>query len=202
MPAGGDVDEGGGHRGGGRKRAGAASLQHHAADKITLGDDRVEDALDRGNGGGARYHARVHALLEPVIGHPGDAEQLDAEAELLSEIDVEPRDMADALGVDAGEADRPAEGDAGQDRQLVRGVDPVDIETRLGFRGTAHLRLGKQLGLAVEQLHDTGADRAEPGYGDLQSWFHRAGPAVVIGNSWISIRSPAPAAPAAGVAWA
>ncbi len=86
----------------------------------------------------ARHHARVDALFEPVLGQARDAEQLDAIAELLGEIDVEPRDVADALGVDAGEIDRPAERDARQDRQLVRGVDAVDVEARIGF-GVAEL---------------------------------------------------------------
>ena len=75
-------------------------------------------------------------------------------AELLGEIDVEPRDVADALGIDAGEIDRPAEGDAGEDRQLVRGIDAVDVEARIGLGVAELLRLGEHLGeLAAALAH-------------------------------------------------
>ena len=72
--------------------------------------------------------------------------QLDAIAQLLGELDVEPGDVADALGVDAGEIDRPAEPDARQDRELVRGVDPVDVKARIGLGIAELLRLGQHLG--------------------------------------------------------
>ena len=57
-----------------------------------------------------------------------EAEQLDAIAQLLGEADVDRGDVADALDMDAGEIDLGAEGDAGQDGELVRGVDAVDVE--------------------------------------------------------------------------
>ncbi len=88
----------------------------------------------------------MDALLEPILGQPRDAEQLDAIAELLGEIDVEPRDVADAFGVDAGEIDRPAKADARQDRELVGGVDAVDVEARIGLGIAELLRLGQHLG--------------------------------------------------------
>ena len=85
-------------------------------------------------------------LLEPLVGQPRDAEQFDAIAELLGEIDVEPRDVPDAFGVDAGEIDRPAKADARQDGELVGGVDAVDVEARIGLGITELLRLGQHLG--------------------------------------------------------
>jgi len=67
----------------------------------------------------------------PLLGQARDAEQLDAIAELLGEVDVEPRHVADPLGEHPGEVDRTAEPDAGEDRQLVRSVDAVDVEARI-----------------------------------------------------------------------
>ena len=94
----------------------------------------------------ARHHAGMDALFEPVLGQPGDPQQLDAEAEFVGELDVEPRDVADALGVHAVGVDRPAEREARQDRQLVGGVDPVDVEARIGLGIAELLRLGQHLG--------------------------------------------------------
>ena len=141
-----DIDKIGGDRRGGRLGAGAAPFEHDPADEIALGDDRVEHPLDRGDRGSGRHHARMHALFEPVLGQPGDPEQLDAEAELVGEVDIEPRDVADALGINAVGVDRPAEREARQDRQLVRGVDAVDVEARIGLGIAELLRLGQHLG--------------------------------------------------------
>src|SRR5947208_1681271 len=124
----------------------ASAFQHDSPDKIAFGDDRVEDTLDRGDRRLARHHAGMDALFEPVIGQPRNAEQLDAVAEFLGEIDVEPRDVADPLGIDAAEIDRAAKGDAREDRELVRGIDTVDVEAWIGFGITELLRLGEDLG--------------------------------------------------------
>ena len=142
----GDVDEIGGDRRGGRQGAGAAPFQHDPADEIALGDDRVVHTLDRRDRRRPRHHAGMDALFEPLLGQPRDAEQLDAVAELLGKIDVEPRDVADPLGVDPGEVDRAAEPDARQDRQLVRRIDAVDVEARIGFGIAELLRLGQHFG--------------------------------------------------------
>ncbi len=88
----------------------------------------------------------MHPLLETLLGKPRDAKEFDAVAELLGKIDVEPGDVADALGIDAGEVDRAAKAEARQDRELVRGVDAVDIEARIGLGVAELLRLGQHLG--------------------------------------------------------
>ena len=88
----------------------------------------------------------MDALFEPVLGQAGDAEQLDAEAQLVREADIEPRDVTDALGINAVGVDRSAEGEARQDRQLVRGIDAVDVEARISLGITELLRLGQHLG--------------------------------------------------------
>ena len=75
----------------------------------------------------------MHALLEPVRRHPRHAQELDPVAELVGEGDVHRRDVADALDVDRVEARPAAEGQRRQQRQLVRGVDAVDVEGGVGL---------------------------------------------------------------------
>ena len=57
-----------------------------------------------------------------------------------------------------------------------------------------------RFGLPLEKLDGRGADRAEPGNGDLQGWLHRLGSSQVPhGRNWISTRAAA-SGPAAGLA--
>jgi len=65
----------------------------------------------------------VDPLFDAALSPCGDAEQLDPVAELLGVGDVDGRDRADALDVDAVEIDLAAEGERGQDGQLVCGID-------------------------------------------------------------------------------
>ena len=91
----------------------------------------------------------------PLLGLARDAEQLDAVAELVGEGDVERGDAADALDMHRLERNRPAEGERREDRQLVRGVDAVDVEGRVGFRVAELLRVGQHFGeLAPALAHD------------------------------------------------
>src|SRR5437868_6683469 len=63
IPPGSNVHQIGGDRRGGREGAGAAAFEHDATDKVALGDDGIEHALDRGDRGFARHHAGMDALL-------------------------------------------------------------------------------------------------------------------------------------------
>src|SRR5216683_4912985 len=76
----------------------------------------------------------------------------DAVGKLLGKVDVEPRDVADTLGIDAAEVDQTAEPDARQDGKLVRSVDTVDIKARIGFGIAEFLRLGEHFGELVRGL--------------------------------------------------
>ena len=101
-----------------------------------------------------RHHAGVDALLDAVLGRARDAQQLDAVAQLLGVGDVQRGDVADALDMHAGEIDRAAERDAGEDRQLVGGVDAVDVEARIGLGIAQLLRLRQHVGeLAARLAH-------------------------------------------------
>ena len=87
----------------------------------------------------------MHALLDSVIGRPRDRQQLDAIAQLVREHDVLGRDMADAFDINAVEIDLVAEGDAGQNRELVRRVDTVHVEAWIGFGVAEPLRFDQHI---------------------------------------------------------
>ncbi len=79
----------------------------------------------------------------PLLRAPRDAEQLDAVAQPLGVLDVDGGELADALGVGLVELHRDAEGDRGEDGELVRGVDAVDVEGGIGLGVAQALRLGE-----------------------------------------------------------
>src|SRR4051812_18320672 len=83
----------------------------------------------------------MHAQLDALLGALGDAEELDAIAELFRIFDVLLRQSGDALGVGALELHRDAERDRRKNRELVRGVDALDVERRVGFRVAVRLRV-------------------------------------------------------------
>ena len=87
----------------------------------------------------------MHPLLDAVARLSREPEQLDAIAELLGELDIHCGDATDALDVDALEVHLRAERRPREDRQLVRGIDAVDIEAGIGLGVTGRLRLGQDL---------------------------------------------------------
>ena len=101
-----------------------------------------------------RHHGRVHALLDAALGEQGHAEQLDAVAEVLGGLDVGLGDGLDALHVDLVEGDAGAEGEAGQQRKLVGGIEAADVEGRIGLGVALGLRFLEHVGEgAVLVLH-------------------------------------------------
>ena len=88
----------------------------------------------------------MHPRLDPRLGLPRDAQQLDPIAKFRRERDVERGDRADALDMHSVERHRPAERQRRQDRQLVRRIDAVDVEARIGLGVAKPLRVGEHLG--------------------------------------------------------
>ena len=70
-----------------------------------------------------------------------DAQQLDAVAELFGVFDVGRVQFGDAFDVGLVELHRDAERDRRHDGHLVRGIDALDVEGRIGFGVTQALRL-------------------------------------------------------------
>ena len=83
----------------------------------------------------------MHAQFDPLRRAPGDAQQLDAVAQLLGVADVFARQLGDAFGIGLVELHRNAEGDRRHDGELVRGVDAFDVEGRVGLGIAQLLRL-------------------------------------------------------------
>ena len=75
----------------------------------------------------------MHAQFNTVVAALGNAEQLDPVAELFGIFDVGGFQLGDAFDVRLVELDRNAVGDGGNQRRLVRGIDPFDIEGRIGL---------------------------------------------------------------------
>ena len=88
-----------------------------------------------------RHQRGVHAQLHALGGALGDAQQLDAVAQLLGVLDVLRAQLGDALDVGLVELHRDAEGDGRHDGGLVRGVHAFDVEGRVGLRVAQALRV-------------------------------------------------------------
>ena len=85
----------------------------------------------------------MHAQLDAVRHAPRDAEELDAVAEAFGVLDVDRGELRDAFGVDLVELHRDAEGDGGEDGELVRGIDALDVDGGIGLRVAEALRFGE-----------------------------------------------------------
>ena len=71
----------------------------------------------------------------------GNAEQLDAIAELVGKGNIERADMADSLDVDRAKVDAAAECETGKNGELVSSIDTIDVERRIGLGIAQSLRL-------------------------------------------------------------
>ena len=140
----------------------------------------------------------------PCVRLARDAQELDAIAEAVGRFDVFRRDGLDALDVDFVERDAGREGEAGQQGELVRGVEAADVEGRIGFRVTLRLRFLQDVGEgallalhlgqdviagavqdAVDALDLVGAERLAQGLDDRDAAgdgrFEVEGDAVLLG---------------------
>ncbi len=88
----------------------------------------------------------MHAQLDAALDALGDAQQLDAVAQLLGVLDVGRAELGDAFDIGLVELDRNAVGDRAHDRGLVRRVHALDVEGRVGLGITQALRFGEHGG--------------------------------------------------------
>ncbi len=101
---------------------------------------------------------RVDTLEQALSIVFGDAEQPDAIAQRRRLGDVGGEQVADAARSDIGKGRPGAEGEAGEDRQLVRGVDAVDVEAGIGLSEAQRLRLGEHFGKIASLRFHLGED--------------------------------------------
>src|SRR5476649_1508491 len=140
-----DVDQVGDDGRRGRLGAGALAVVQRGADGVALHQHRVHRPFDVGDQALGRDQRRMHAQFDALGavdgGTLGDAQQFDAVAQLLGVADVDGVEFRDAFHIGFVELHRDAEGDGRHDGGLVRGVDALDVEGRIGFRVTQLLRL-------------------------------------------------------------
>ena len=96
-----------------------------------------------------RNEVRVNALEQPFRPGFGDADQTNAVTQGRGLGDIGGQNMTDPAGCDVVESGARAERQAREDRQLVRRVDAIDVETGIGFRETQRLGLGQDVGEAA-----------------------------------------------------
>ena len=135
-----DVDQVGDHRRSVGSAPAPGAVVHGLPDRVAFDQDRVHHAFDVRDQPPRRNQRRMHAQLDAFRLALGDAEQLDAVAELLGVADVLARELRDAFDVGGLELHRDAEADRRHDRELVRGVHALDVESRIGFGITQPLR--------------------------------------------------------------
>ena len=138
------------HGAGGGRATGPGAVEHQLPGGLGLHEDRVVGLADTGQRVRARDHRRVHARGDLVAAQLADREQLDHRAHVAGAGDVGRGHLGDALAVDVGRGDARVEGQAGQDRGLGGGVEPLDVGGRVGL-GVAEL-----LGL-LQRLGEPGA---------------------------------------------
>ena len=102
---------------------------------------RAHRAFDVGDQSLGRHQRRVHPQFDPVVAPLGDAQQLDAVAQLLGIGDVGRLQPGDAFDMRAVELHRDPEGDRAHDRRLVGRVDALDVEGGVGLGIAQRLRL-------------------------------------------------------------
>src|SRR6516165_5106899 len=138
-----------------RRRAGACARadQHERAHKVSVNADAVRHAVDRSDDRIFRHHGRMHTLLDAAVGARGDAEQLDAVAEIVGGFDVGRGNVLDPLDIDGVERRAHSEGERGQQRKFVRSVEAADVKGWIGLGIAAGLRLFQDLGEAAPFGH-------------------------------------------------
>src|SRR3990172_6715022 len=135
------------HDGGGRRqRAGSGALEQDATGEVALDLDGVEGAVHLGQQFVLRQQRRGDARLYGGILPAGDGQQLYRVAQLAGVEEIARRQAAYALPVDVFGPYAGVEGKAGQDRQLVGGVVPVDVVRGVGLGVAKLLRLGQSGG--------------------------------------------------------
>ncbi len=167
-----------GRRGGQLPRA--PTVEHQVADIVAGDEDGVEDARHRGHWRTGRNHGGVHAGLERPVGGLGDGQELDPVAELGSVLDILLGDGGDPFRVDVLEVYGGAEGDGGQDLELVRRVHAFDIQGGVCFRVAVRLRLLEDDGEVEPLVGHLGKDVVAGTVDDAEGREHAVGREPVL----------------------
>ncbi|MGY4288677.1 hypothetical protein ACVWXO_007897 [Bradyrhizobium sp. LM2.7] len=88
----------------------------------------------------------MHALLDARGGAHGNAEQLDAITEIGGRTQIFRRDGRDTFDIHRALSNFRAEGEAGENGELLCGVVAVDVEGRIGLGIAEPLRILQAFG--------------------------------------------------------
>ena len=141
-----DVDEVGDDGAGSGAGPRPAPLEEQPPDMVALGDDGVErpgDGGERVTGGDQR---RMDALKQMAITGLGKPDQPDTETQRRRLVEIGEFDGANTLGRHASEVDARTKGQCGENRQLVRRVDAINVEARVGLGEAQCLGVGEHGG--------------------------------------------------------
>jgi hypothetical protein len=122
----------------------------------------------------------VHAGLERSVHGLGDGEELDAVAQLHRVLHVLLGDGGDALGVDVLEIDRGAEGEGGEDLELVGRIHPFDVEGGIGLGVALGLRFLEHDGEVETLPRHLGQDVVAGPVDDAEGREHAVGGQPVL----------------------
>ena len=117
----------------------------------------------------------MHAQLDALSTTAGDAQQLDAVAQLVGVGEVLGCQLADALDEGTVELHGHAEGDGGQQRGLVGGVDALDVEGGIGLGIAQALCLGQRHIEADALVTHLGQDEVGGAVDDAGHHLHAVG---------------------------
>ena len=137
----GDVHQVGNHRAGGWLRASTLAIVEGGAHRIALHHHGIHRALHIGDQALGRHQARVHPQFHAARCAFGNAQQLDAVAELFGIFDVGRAQLGNAFDIGPVKLHRNAERDGRHDGDFVRRVHALDVEGRVGLGITQTLGL-------------------------------------------------------------
>src|SRR5690606_17371823 len=138
-----NVDQVGHHGGRGRHLTGALPVVKRRPDNVTMHQYCIHGTVDRRQRAVHAYQCRVHAQLDTVVATARNAKQLDAVTQPGRVLDIFSLQLRDAFYACFIKLNRDAGGEGSQQSKLVRGIDPFDIEGRVGLCIPQSLRLGQ-----------------------------------------------------------
>ena len=146
QPVAGDRDDVAEHGAGGRHATGAGPVEHQPARGLRLDEHRVVGLADPGQRVRTRDHRRVYPHRDAAVAALADRQQLDHVAQRARAGDVRRGNPGDPLPVHVGGVDPGVERQAGQDRGLGGGVEPLHVGGRVRLGITKCLRLLQGVG--------------------------------------------------------
>ncbi len=142
----GGVEDVGDDGAGGGLRPGARALEEDAIQEVAFDLDGVEDAVDFGQRLVFGQQDGVDARLYGAVFLLADGEELDCVAHLAGVAEVLGAEVGDAFAIDLVGRDDGAEGEAGEDGDLVGGVDALHVVRGVGFGVAERLRAAQGIG--------------------------------------------------------